>query len=209
MIRAPLSLPALVSGQSQATPVKFNARSEELLSEVNPNLATLLRRVEARMPDAFEISEGLRDPERQAELVAAGKSQTMNSKHLHGNAVDIYAEGPGGSATWDFETYRPIADTAKAEAAATGLGDFVWGGDWNTLKDGVHFQIGGPSGAPHGTHGTPVPPAIQQAQIAALFGLDPLGLPPQPERTAMVRAEQQMPIDQKQRRLALADLIRF
>jgi peptidoglycan LD-endopeptidase CwlK len=226
MIRAPLNLSALVAGQQpQATPVAFNPRSEQLLSGVNPDLAALLRRVEAQMPDAFEIGEGLRDPARQAQMVAEGKSQTYNSKHLTGNAVDIYAEGPGGQPNWDFEAYRPIADAAKAEAAAMGLPDFVWGGDWKTLKDGVHFQLGGSSGAPTGVAGagaagigfapgTPAAPTAQQAGLAAMFGMDPLGALPlgqsvQPGRTMLAQADERAPSVQERRRLALADLIRF
>ena len=227
MIRAPLNLPGLVAGQQpQATPVVFNPQSEAILGQINPDLAALLRRVEARMPDSFEISEGMRDPNRQAEMVAQGKSQTMKSPHLIGNAVDIYAEGPGGQANWDFEAYRPIADAAKAEVAAMGLGDFVWGGDWKTLKDGVHFQLGGSGGgAPTGVPGagkagigfapgTPAAPTAQQAGLAAMFGADPLGplpfgQPQQPGRTMLAQADDRAPTVQERRRLALADLIRF
>jgi peptidoglycan L-alanyl-D-glutamate endopeptidase CwlK len=132
------------NGLPGATPVKFSPKSEARLNEVDPKLAELMRRVEAAHPDAFEITEARRTPERQADLVAQGKSQTYKSKHLTGNAVDIALMGPDGKPNWDFEAYRPIAATAKAVAAELGIPDFVWGGDWKTLKDGVHFQVGGP-----------------------------------------------------------------
>lgn len=138
------------------TPVVFSPRSEALLSGADPKLAELMRLVEAQHPNAFEITEGLRDRERQAKLLAEGKSQTMNSKHLTGNAVDIVLMGPDGKPNWDFEAYRPIADTAKATAAAMGIPDFVWGGDWKTLKDGVHFQVGGPGVAQNAGAAPPV-----------------------------------------------------
>ncbi len=142
-MRAPMTIPAgLLPGQPLApTPVEFNARSKEMLKSVNPTLAELMYAVEAQHPDAFEISEGMRSKERQADMVAQGKSQTMNSKHLGGNAVDIAMIGPDGQPNWDFEAYRPIADTAKATAASLGIPDFVWGGDWRTLKDGPHFEL--------------------------------------------------------------------
>lgn len=38
----------------------------------------------------FKIVEGFRSPARQAELVKAGKSKTLRSKHLSGLAVDIF-----------------------------------------------------------------------------------------------------------------------
>lgn len=145
---APRLTPRPVYGSAPAAiPIKFSPRSEARLAEVDPKLAELMRRVEAAHPDAFEIAEARRTPERQAQMVAEGKSQTMNSKHLTGNAVDIALIGPDGKPNWDFESYRPIADTAKSVAAELGVPDFVWGGDWKTLKDGVHFQVGGPGTA--------------------------------------------------------------
>jgi hypothetical protein len=91
----------------------------------------------------IQVSETKRDADRQADMVAQGKSQTMNSRHLTGNAADIFIQNPDGSANWDFEAYRPVAEIAKEVAAEKGYDDLVWGGDWKTLKDGVHFQMGG------------------------------------------------------------------
>lgn len=128
------------------TPVDFNPRSTELLSAADPRLREVLTETERRARDMgieIQVSETRRDPKRQAELVSQGKSQTMNSKHLTGNAADIYIQNPDGSANWDFEAYRPVADIAKEVAAEMGYDDLVWGGDWKTLKDGVHFQMGG------------------------------------------------------------------
>lgn len=132
-----------------ATPVAFSEQSNQRLAGVNPTLADILRETERRALERgikIEVSEGLRDPGRQAGLVAAGKSQTLNSRHLTGNATDVYIRNPDGSPNWDFEAYRPVADIAKEVAAEMGVPDLVWGGDWKTLKDGVHFQIGGPAG---------------------------------------------------------------
>lgn len=128
------------------TPVDFNPRSTELLSAADPRLREVLTETERRARDMgieIQVSETKRDPKRQAELVSQGKSQTMNSKHLTGNAADIFIQNPDGSANWDFEAYRPVADIAKEVAAEMGYDDLVWGGDWKTLKDGVHFQMGG------------------------------------------------------------------
>ncbi len=221
MRRAPMNLAGLFDGQPemQPLPIAFNPPSEELLSGVNPTLAELMRRVEAQMPDAFEITEGMRDRERQAQLFAQGKSQTMNSKHLTGNAVDIHVVGPDGQPNWDFEAYRPIADAAKAEAAAMGLPDFVWGGDWETLRDGVHFQIGGPGGpgtpsagpAPRVAFGNSVPAA---PGLGAMFGPEGLsmGLPVSEPRRPGDQAREQMADrqdDATKKRQLLASLIRY
>jgi hypothetical protein len=134
----------------RTTPVVFNEQSLSRLADVNPQLRALMLATEAeaaRRGVDLEVSEGMRTAERQAQLVAQGASQTMNSRHLTGNAVDLHIVGPDGAANWDFEAYRPIADIAKATAANMGINDFVWGGDWQSLRDGVHFQIGGPSQA--------------------------------------------------------------
>ncbi len=220
--------------ESMVVPIEFNARSKALLEGVNPTLAELMYKVEAQHPDAFEITEGMRDRARQAELVAQGKSQTMNSRHLTGNAVDIAMMGPDGSVNWDFEAYRPIADTAKATAAAMGIPDFVWGGDWRTLKDGVHFQIGGPAPAGGGggaaemgvaggvplSFGTEVPKVQDPSALglASMFGTEGPGglsmgtvMPGAPQRPG---AEQMLLSKAKQdaemeRKIALADLMRF
>jgi hypothetical protein len=128
------------------TPVDFNPRSVELLGAADPRLRDVLTETEKRARERgieIQVSETKRDAERQAEMVAQGKSQTMNSKHLTGNAADIFIQNPDGSANWDFEAYRPVAELAKEVAAEKGYDDLVWGGDWKTLKDGVHFQLGG------------------------------------------------------------------
>ena len=200
-------------------PVEFNARSKALLEGVNPTLAELMTAVEAQHPDSFEIGEGMRTRDRQAQMVAEGKSQTMNSKHLGGNAVDIA-----------IEDYRPLADTAKAVAAQMGIPNFVWGGDWRTLKDGVHFQVGGPpmppgEGGSVSAGGVPLSfgadtPAVQDPSamgLASMFGtggpggldLGSLGLAPKrPGAEQMLLAQAQQESDMK-RKIALADLMRF
>lgn len=149
LVNQPQPLGTASAAQPSAIPVEFNPQSVERLNAADPRLRDMLTEVERRAMERgidFEISETARDPQRQAELVAAGKSQTMNSKHLTGNAADIYVVGPDGQPNWDFAAYQPVADIAKEVAAERGYNDFVWGGDWNTLKDGVHFQLGGPSG---------------------------------------------------------------
>jgi hypothetical protein len=136
-----------VTGPAMApTPVDFNPRSVELLGAADPRLRDVLTETEKRARERgieIQVSETKRDANRQAEMVAQGKSQTMNSRHLTGNAADIFIQNPDGSANWDFEAYGPVAAIAKEVAAEKGYDDLVWGGDWKTLKDGVHFQMGG------------------------------------------------------------------
>lgn len=137
----------------------FPEASEAKLKGVHANLAGIVREAYSRSPVPFAVIEGLRSMERQAQLVKAGASKTMNSYHLTGHAVDLWpvdpvtgknlpsdAAFPRGSAAaraadkalWDG--LRKIATTVKAVAAERGV-SLEWGGDWASFRDGPHFQI--------------------------------------------------------------------
>jgi peptidoglycan LD-endopeptidase CwlK len=77
----------------------------------------------------FGVTEGLRTVERQKELVAAGKSQTMYSKHIDGHAVDLVAY-IGSDICWELNLYDDIADAMKAAAQELGV-SIVWGAAWS------------------------------------------------------------------------------
>lgn len=118
----------------------MNQISERRLAGVHRDLVSVVRSARQVSPFRFEISEGLRTKARQAELVKAGKSQTQNSRHLTGHAVDIVILNNDGSANWSFDRYKSVADVFKKEAARLGV-KITWGGDWKTLKDGPHFEL--------------------------------------------------------------------
>ena len=122
-------LGAMTGPAMAPTPVDFNPRSVELLGAADPRLRDVLTETEKRARERgieIQVSETKRDADRQAEMVAQGKSQTMNSRHLTGNAADIFIQNPDGSANWDFEAYRPVADIAKEVAAEKGYDDLVY-----------------------------------------------------------------------------------
>jgi peptidoglycan L-alanyl-D-glutamate endopeptidase CwlK len=87
----------------------------------------------------FMVTEGLRTVARQKQLVAAGASQTMRSRHITGHAVDLAAM-VAGKVRWDWPLYAKLAATMKEAAALEGV-KIEWGGDWKSLKDGPHFQL--------------------------------------------------------------------
>ena len=113
-------------------------RSKKRLSTVHNDLQRLFRHM-AAAERRFVVTEGLRSQERQRELVAAGASRTMNSKHLTGRAVDI-AVVVGSEVRWDWPLYEAFAAEVKAAAAILGI-KITWGGDWPTFKDGPHFEL--------------------------------------------------------------------
>ena len=118
---------------------KFSSRSEKNLQGVNPDLVKVTRRALEISEVDFGITEGLRSRYRQKQLVATGKSQTMNSRHITGHAVDLAAL-VDGRLRWDWPLYPRIAGAMKAAVAERGVA-LIWGGDWKSLKDGPHFEL--------------------------------------------------------------------
>ncbi len=118
---------------------KFSQRSENNLKGVHPDLVKVVRRALQLSPIDFGITEGLRTKERQTQLVIEGKSQTMNSRHITGHAVDVFAY-PTSAGSWEWKYYEQIAVAFK-QAAEELVVPIEWGGDWRTLKDGPHFQL--------------------------------------------------------------------
>jgi hypothetical protein len=117
----------------------LTARCGQRLAGVHPDLVRVVERA-ARDGTKFRVIEGLRTMDRQAELVRAGKSQTMRSRHLTGHAVDLAALDEAGRVTWARPAYEALASQVKAAAAAEGV-PVEWGGDWRSFFDGPHFQL--------------------------------------------------------------------
>lgn len=118
---------------------RLSQRSRERLKGVHPDLVAVVEAAILLTPVDFMITEGLRTSARQAELVRAGASRTLNSRHLTGHAVDVAAWVDGG-VRWDWPLYPRIAGAFKAAAAAAGA-PLIWGGDWPRLRDGPHFEL--------------------------------------------------------------------
>lgn len=115
------------------------ARCRARLAKVHPDLGRVVERAASAADPDFIVTEGLRSIERQAELLAAGASRTMNSRHLTGHAVDL-AVKVGAKIRWDWPVYARLADTMKRAARELDVA-IVWGGDWKTFRDGPHFEL--------------------------------------------------------------------
>ena len=83
----------------------------------------------------FGVSCGLRTEKEQEDLVARGASQTMKSKHLTGDAVDVVAY-IGSRISWELNLYDDIADAFKEASVREGVG-IKWGASWHipALRD--------------------------------------------------------------------------
>lgn len=114
-------------------------QSNKNLTGVHPDLVKVVRKAIQISEVDFRITEGLRSKERQKELVSKGLSQTMNSRHITGHAVDVAAL-VNNTVSWDWNLYEKISKAFKKASADLNI-PIVWGGDWKSFKDGPHFEL--------------------------------------------------------------------
>ena len=120
---------------------KFSQRSISKLAQVDTDLVDVAYLALEFTEVDFGVSEGLRSRSRQKELVASGKSQTMNSKHLdHPStpdiidswAIDVYAY-VDGAVSWDVGYYVKIAEAFRIAGIELNH-NIRWGGSWTVLN---------------------------------------------------------------------------
>jgi peptidoglycan L-alanyl-D-glutamate endopeptidase CwlK len=114
----------------------LQARDRQRLAGVHTALVGVVE--EARSICAFVVVEGLRTHARQAQLVQAGASRTMRSRHLTGHAVDLAfcmdtdrdGRTDAGEVRWDWPLVIQVADAMRAAALRRGVA-LVWGAVWD------------------------------------------------------------------------------
>lgn len=114
----------------------LNERSLRNLEGVRPELVGVVKRAAELCPVPIVVTEGLRSMKRQRELKAAGKSWTIDSRHLTGHAVDLV---DADDFKYDIPDMDRIAKAMKEAAAELGVA-IVWGGDWKQ-RDTPHFEL--------------------------------------------------------------------
>ena len=121
----------------------LSQRSLERLKGVHPDLVKVVKRAIEISEYDFMVVEGLRTKETQAEYVKKGVSQTMNSRHIIGQAVDL-APLENGVIDWNNKKGQFDAVAKAMLQAAKELNvKITWGGNWKSLVDKPHFQIEG------------------------------------------------------------------
>ena len=115
---------------------KLSKRSLSRLEGVNESLITVVKYAIGVTKQDFSVICGLRTIEEQRALVAKGASQTMKSKHIDGNAVDLMAYCDGGG-RWELNLYDEIADAMKEAAKECGV-KIRWGAAWHIDDFGAY-----------------------------------------------------------------------
>lgn len=111
----------------------LSANSLAKLKGVNPRLDAVVKRAIQISKQDFAVNEGLRTVERQRQLVASGASQTMNSRHIGGFAVDLVPV-VDGKVSWEWNYYYAIAEAMQQAAKELGV-NVRWGGCWEVINN--------------------------------------------------------------------------
>lgn len=122
---------------------EFSVKSDRILSIVDPELQRLFRQI----VQGFDctVLSGKRTLDEQHELVAAGRSKTLTSKHLTGDAVDVM---PWPVDWHDTKTHYAFCGYVRGVAGMMGIevrGGHDWDRDWTftdqTFHDIPHWEI--------------------------------------------------------------------
>ena len=113
---------------------RLSQRSIDKLEGVHPDMTAVVERAIQLTEVDFGVTQGVRTFEEQKANVAAGRSQTMASKHLlqddgFSHAVDVVAY-VGPDVSWELNLYDDICAAFKQAAEEVGCA-IKWGAAWS------------------------------------------------------------------------------
>lgn len=123
--------------------ITYSPRSEKAMKGIHPDLVKVLREYAKDCEMDLIVTEGLRTPERQKELVSQGASRTLKSRHITGHAFDIVGwivVNGKGQISYSGPVMKVIAVGMKAAAKRAKV-KIEWGGDWTSFVDQPHYQL--------------------------------------------------------------------
>ena len=126
--------------QMKVDPWPWDDVSLARMEGIKPDLRKILEEARRISPFRFRVTEGLRSIARQRELVRIGASQTMNSRHLTGDAGDVVPyvdlDRDGKIETEELYNWPMIYDLAEVmRQAAINVGIPVeWGACWQIVN---------------------------------------------------------------------------
>lgn len=123
---------------------KLSPTSLAKLQGIHPDLIKVIERALILTSVDFSVTEGLRTLEEEKQHMKDGTSQTLNSRHLTGHAVDLTPwanrQPVNGNDPANWYYFANIAKAMKMAALELKI-PIAWGGDWKTFKDGYHFEL--------------------------------------------------------------------
>ena len=108
---------------------KLGEKSVKELQGVHADLVAVVKRAIELSVQDFAVHDGIRTPEEQKEHVASGASQTLDSRHLSGHAVDLVPL-INGKLRWAWPPIYRIADAVRTAAKELNV-PLRWGGAWD------------------------------------------------------------------------------
>lgn len=124
----------------------FSVKSLNLLNhpKFSPTLRLLLMEAIKDSPIDFTVLETVRTLERQKELKASGKSQTLKSRHIPSSNISGYCEAADIAPypiNWqDLNRFRKLSEHILKKANQLGI-PITWGGNWKSLVDMPHYEL--------------------------------------------------------------------
>lgn len=104
-------------------------QSEEMLTQIQPELAEVVRRAVAISDIEMQVLHGRRSLKQQDEFFKKGATEGITSPHLYGYAVDLVALVEGRMC-FETEVYDEVANCMKY--AGQDLNTPIrWGGAWH------------------------------------------------------------------------------
>ncbi|TDP85897.1 D-alanyl-D-alanine carboxypeptidase-like protein [Aquabacterium commune] len=108
---------------------KLGPASKKELQGVHPDLVAVVQRAIELTVQDFSVHDGIRTLAEQKKLVASGASQTLDSRHITGHAVDLVPY-INGKLRWEWDPIYMIADAVRMAAQELGT-PIRWGGAWD------------------------------------------------------------------------------
>ena len=120
---------------------RFSKRSEKQLASLHPDLQKVARQALKISRVDFTIISARRTIQEQRKLVAAGKSQTLRSRHLNGEALDFVPLHPTtGKGVFDRGLAIEVAVAFMDAGQQLGC-PVKWGGMWVNFEDIPHVEM--------------------------------------------------------------------
>jgi peptidoglycan L-alanyl-D-glutamate endopeptidase CwlK len=110
---------------------KLGNKSKSELVGVHADLVQVVERAIVLTVQDFAVHDGIRTLAEQQKLVASGASQTLDSRHITGHAVDLVPY-INGKLRWEWPPIYQIADAVRLAARELGV-PIRWGGCWDVL----------------------------------------------------------------------------